>query len=298
MRWLDKLERHFGFMAIPNLMLAIVLGQAVALLISLQNPTVPMQLVLDPAAVQAGQWWRLLTWVMVPSLSPLSVLLAIFWFLFQLSAARTLEQEWGAFKCTAYLLLGILLPALGAMLLWLGFGVPTLLSGWYFSVTLMLAFAALVPDYSILVFFVLPIKMRWWAWFLGVLLLYRALTGGWSGFFEVLFGAGNYLLFFAPGGYQGWRQRQSSQAAMQGFREARREAEKLPQRTCVACGRGVEADLRLCHCERCGEEGRNYCLEHLQEHLAPVPEKWAVPRNQKRSGRAEPFRKKFSLLSA
>jgi len=36
MRWLDKLERHFGFIAVPNLILAVVAGQALATLAALR----------------------------------------------------------------------------------------------------------------------------------------------------------------------------------------------------------------------------------------------------------------------
>jgi hypothetical protein len=56
MRWLDKLERHFGFLAIPNLMLAIIGGQVVTTFLALKDPTVPLQLMLDPAAVSVGHW--------------------------------------------------------------------------------------------------------------------------------------------------------------------------------------------------------------------------------------------------
>ena len=81
MNWLDQLERRFGFIAIPNLILFIIAGQVLATLLGAQNPTVPMMMVLDPQAVVAGQWWRLFTYIFVPDVSRLGLIFAIFWFL-------------------------------------------------------------------------------------------------------------------------------------------------------------------------------------------------------------------------
>jgi hypothetical protein len=111
---------------------------------------------------------------------------------------------------------------------------------------------------------------------MGALLAFEAFTTGWSGFFQVLFGTGNYLIFFMPAGIQAWRMQALSHEGKKVFREAKREADRTVTRVCAVCGRGVEADLRLCHCERCGEDGLNYCPEHLTLHLA-VPEKIGSP---------------------
>jgi hypothetical protein len=285
MRWLDKLERHFGFLAIPNLMLGVIGGQALSTLLALKDPTVPLQLMLDPAAVAEGQWWRLFTWIIVPDATPFGLLTAVFWFMFLFSIGRALELEWGAFKSTVYLLLGMALPALGAMLLWQFLGIQIILTGSYFSITLLLAFAALAPELTMYLLFILPVKMRWVAWALGAWLLWSALSRGLVGAMEVGFGVGNYLIFFLPAGVQAWRQRRFASAGQKVFKEAKREAERAQARVCADCGRGAEADLRLCTCELCGEEGRNFCREHLGPHLAltmpskPSPE---PPQKQKR----------------
>jgi hypothetical protein len=276
MRWLDKLERHFGFMALPNLILITIVGQILVTVATLKDPTVPLQLMLDPAAVAAGQWWRIVTWIFVPAAHPLGVFQALFYFQFLLIVARSLESEWGAFKSTLYVLLGAGLPTLGAMLLWQFLGVQVLLSGWHYTATLLLAIAVIAPDLTILLMFILPVKMRWLAWGLGALLIWNAQHLGWLGLTQLFLGVGNYLIFFIPTGIQAWRLQQLSLEGKKVFREAKREADRTVARTCAVCGRGVEADLRLCHCERCGEDGLNYCPEHLTLHLA-VPEKIGSP---------------------
>jgi hypothetical protein len=273
MRWLDKLERHFGFLAIPNLILGVIFGQIAATLLGLKDPSLPSLLLLDPVAVASGQWWRLFTWVIVPSLSPMSLIFAIFWFQFLFMIGQSLEHEFGAFKSTVYLLMGICLPALGAMLLWHFLGLEISPTGFYFSSSLELAFAALAPEFTILLMFIIPVKMRWLAYILGALLIWDGLSQGWPGMVEVLLGVSNYLLFFGPAGLQNWRQRRYAAVGQKVFREAKREAEQVKQRVCAECGRGSEADLRLCTCELCGPEGRNWCSDHLKPHLAATKKK-------------------------
>lgn len=279
MRWLDKLERHFGAFGIPNLIIGVILAQAIATLLAMSDKSIPLLLMLDPAAVEAGQWYRLFTWVIVPSVSPLGVIFAIFYFQLLFMIGQSLEAEWGAFKSTVYLVLGVLLPSVGSMFLWHFYHVPVFMTGWYFSTSLMLAFAALAPEFTLLLMFILPVKMRWWAWLVGAYLLFKAVTGGLTGFLEVGFGVGNYLIYFLPAGVQAWRQGQSNLKHRKVFKAAEREAVQVQLRRCETCGKGpAESDLRLCHCDQCGDEGRNYCTDHLPQHLAkPLPEKLGKP---------------------
>lgn len=283
MRWLDKLERHLGFLAIPNLIIAVIIGQALTTLMGLGHPEIPSLLMLDPAAVEAGQWYRLLSWVIVPSTGPLGVIFAIFWFQILWMIGQSLEAEWGAFAATVYLLLGLAVPDLVSMFLWHYYHLAIFMNGWYFSTTLMLAFAALAPEFTLLLFFILPVKLRWWAWAIGAYLLYCAVAGGFLGFLEVVSGTANYLIFFVPAGIQAWGQSRRALAGRKVFKAAEREAVQVQQRRCEVCGRGPrEADLRLCHCERCGEEGRNFCTDHLPAHLAEtLPKKEGKPASAK-----------------
>lgn len=281
MNWLSRLEKHFGFLAIPNLILGVIAGQAVMTLAGLQHPTLPLQLYLDPVAVTAGQWYRLFTWVIVPDTSRLGMVFAIFWFWFLWTVGRTLEAEWGEFRCTLYLLLGIALPAAGSMLLWYYFGIPVIQTGLYFAISLQLAFAAVAPEFTLYFFFVLPVKMRWWAWALGAWLLYRAVSGGVSGALEVAFGVGNYLLFFLPLAIGASKQRIQVAENRKVFKQAVRIAETLQTHTCNQCGAGRDANLRLCTCGRCGEDGLFWCEDHLRPHLEPPPEKMGSPKKAK-----------------
>jgi hypothetical protein len=269
MNWLDRLERRFGFIAIPHLVLSIVLLQALATLMGAQDAKVPLLMMLDPVAVISGQWWRLFTYILVPDVSRLGLIFAIFWFYFLWMMGQALEAQWGAFRLTVYVMSGIVFGALVSMAGYLFLNLDVVQDGTYWTLGLQLAFAYLYPDFEILIFFILPLKMRWVAWIVGAFLLLKMALGGLPEVFVIAGSMGNYLLFFGPLALRRWRERSSSMAAQSAMRSSVREAmSSLPLKSCKACGKGVnEADLRLCLCERCGSDGKFWCVDDLKEHL-------------------------------
>ncbi len=276
MDWLDRLERRLGFLAVPHLALALIVAQGLAYFLAMSDPSIAGRLVLDPAAViQHGEWWRLLSYVLIPSgTGGWSLFFAIFWFMFLWMMVQALENAWSQFKVTFYFFFGLLLQSGGTMLLFaLGWD-HLIIDGWWWTSSLQLAFATLYPEFTIYVFFVLPLKMRWWAWLLGAWCVVRVLANGPSGLTELLLGLGNYFLFFAPMAYRQWQLRRLTAQGQKVFVQARRDSEARAARVCSQCGLGLkEAELRLCLCERCGDDGRDWCLEHLAPHLANLPKK-------------------------
>ena len=67
MKWVYKLERKFGRICIPHLMLVIIAGQAMVYLANLLNPDILLlsRFSLNWAAVMHGEVWRLLTFVFI-----------------------------------------------------------------------------------------------------------------------------------------------------------------------------------------------------------------------------------------
>lgn len=159
MNFLNRLERTIGWVAIGHLPVYVVTAQAIVYLWMWQNPDAGPLLMLDPWAVLQGrELWRLLTFLfIVPFDSPIW---AFFYLYFQYVCGVSLEQEWGSFPLTLFYLVG----ALGAMAA--TFLVGGNISGaFYFNDAIFLAFAALYPDFQILLFLILPIRMKWIAWF-------------------------------------------------------------------------------------------------------------------------------------
>ena len=184
-----KLQIHSPAGCIPHLMLVIIAGQAMVYLANLLNPDILLlsRFSLNWAAVMHGEVWRLFTFVFIPqSTSPLGLVLTLY---FYYLIGNTLENTWGDFQFNVYYLCGMLGAILAAALT--GYG-----TSYYINLSLFFAFAMLYPDFQVLLFFIIPIKMKYMALFSGALCLIDLLMGGWSTRAAVLLSLANFLLFF------------------------------------------------------------------------------------------------------
>lgn len=189
MKWVYRLERKFGRFYIPRLMLVIIAGQAMVYLADLLNPSIGLisRFSLSWAAVTHGEVWRLFTFLFTPqATSPLGLVLTLY---FYYLIGNTLENSWGGFCFNVYYLCGMLGAILAAALT--GFG-----TSYYINLSLFFAFAVLYPDFTVLLFFVIPIKMKYLALFSGALCLIDLLMGGWYTRAAILLSLANFLLFF------------------------------------------------------------------------------------------------------
>jgi len=141
--------------------------------------------VLQPAAVLAGQAWRLLTWPLV-SLDALSLIFAC---LVLMWLGRDLCYAWGPRR---YLLVGAgLSAATGALVTLLGLAFDPLaralfLGPWALVDALIVAWALLFPYRQLLVMFVLPLGGRQLIWGTIAVTAVFGLMGGVAGLVGVL----------------------------------------------------------------------------------------------------------------
>ncbi len=197
--WLHVLERRLAWLALPNIASFVVGLQFIGFILIFSDPDWGWRLALIPEQVLQGEIWRLITFLALPiSLSPFW-LLFVLWFLYFI--VDGIESMWGAFQTTFYILISVLLTICFSLV----FMVPITYVGDLES-TLFLAAAALNPEYQILLFFVLPVKIGWLGWLTAAFVLWRFVTGSWLDRFYLLAIYSNYLLFFAP--YLYWRVKQ------------------------------------------------------------------------------------------
>jgi hypothetical protein len=184
-------DRLGPFEGIDGLPMIIVASNALVYLFELMQPGLMGTLVLSPGAVAAGEWWRLLTFLFVPP--PMSPLFMLFWLYLLHTYASALEEEWGTFRFTAFYFVGAGLTAL------LGF-VPAhgLVPNVYLNASLFLAFAALFPDFELLLFFVLPLKVKYLGYATWLWMGWSFLTGGALERLAVAAAVANYLLLLGP----------------------------------------------------------------------------------------------------
>jgi membrane associated rhomboid family serine protease len=262
-QFLNSLERRFGKYAFDNLTLVLVTAQAAALVLSLARPGFAALLVLDPAYVRAGQYWRLISYLFLPaSFEPLWALFALYW-LYTMGTA--LEGQWGAFKYQLYWFVGTLLTALGAFV----FDVPA--TNTYLLMSLFLAFATLWPTYEIRIFFVIPVQVRWLA-LLDALIICMSI-GAADGFGKLvpLLAIGNYFLFFGAHLVALLRGRALQASQKREQRTFTREVTPAAQaRVCASCGItsaiDPEMDFRVCTCEKHDGKPTTFCIDHARTH--------------------------------
>lgn len=189
LKFLDKLERKFGKFAIRGLMTYIAIGNLAIFLLSLNFlfPSLISYLTLNPALVLKGQVWRLITYIFIPpDTSILFILLSVY---FYYMIGNTLEREWGSFRLNAYYLTGMIATTIAAFITGGTFSTPLNLS-------LFLAFAYLFPNYEILVFFVLPVKMKYLAWLELALIGVTVIIGSLPEKIAAIASLVNFVLFF------------------------------------------------------------------------------------------------------
>jgi len=268
---IHRLQQRFGFLAINGLGRYIVGLQGLCFILGLSDPRIVDLLRLDLSQVAQGQLWRLVSFLFIPSLTPFNIIFAVFYFVFQWMVFQGLEAQWGAFKLTLYCLLGWACALALPLLAWITAREVLLTSGEYWSVSIELAFAFVYPEYTIYLYMILPVKMKWMAWAIGAFLIFQLWTMGMAEALPIGMGLLNYLVFFGPEYVSRSRHAGEVYKNRQVFTAAKREAESvLGPRVCSQCGAGKDRDLRLCTCAQCGENGKLWCADHLPGHLAEV----------------------------
>ena len=191
--WLAKMNRKYGRYAIKNLMLYIVIGQAIVFgfdfILSSAGLSLSYQLFFSLPHIKAGQIWRLLSFVFLPPSS--SLLFIAFALYFYWLIGSSLENEWGSFKFNVFYFTGIIGTMLGGL-------ITQTATNMYINLSLFLAFAIIYPNFEILVFFLLPVKVKYIAIIYVVFLIFQLITSGFGGRVAILISILNILLFFGP----------------------------------------------------------------------------------------------------
>lgn len=190
MKWLHTLNRKIGRFAIPHLMIilsCVMLGVFAANLL-LPDLRLSAFLTLDLGLVAQGQVWRLITFLFLPPNT--SVLWILFSLYFYCLIGNALENEWGTFQFNVFYLFGIVGAILAALFTG-GYGTNV-----YLNLSLFLAFAAIYPDYKLMLFFILPIKVKYLALLDVIGFVVMLILGDWGARAAIIMSLLNVILFF------------------------------------------------------------------------------------------------------
>lgn len=259
-------------------MLYIVFVSAAVFFIHMMDTTDTLITLLrfHPTLILKGEVWRLVTWVFLPLNS--NILFTALMLYFYYFIGSTLEREWGAAKFTIYYIFGVILNIIYGFISSYISGYVPFLAPNYINLSMFFAFAVLFPDQRIMLFFFIPMKVKWLALINAAFFAYSIVVELFSGYIIMAFLPLVALLnFFIICGYDlmGYlrplKARGSPQAInfKKAAKQARREqSDKQYRHKCAVCGKtDVEnPGTEFRYCSRC--EGYHcFCLDHINNHV-------------------------------
>lgn len=265
---------------IPNLMLYIVLGNAIVYLMSALsgNSFLYNLLYFDRTLILEGQVWRLFTYPLTYNAG--NLLLTAVALLCYYSLGRAMERMWGTLKFNLFYASGIVLMDVYCMI----FG------GWAnvssLNMSLFLAYATMFPDATFLLLFIIPVR----AWIFALVdLIFVVIDFIGSPFpynFFSIISLANYFLFFGRDVQNilpmSWRAKLGSlfhkgpskpkKAKVISFDRGTpgHEAPKAQAsytHKCTVCGRtdASNPELEFRYCSKC-RGYYCYCQDHINNH--------------------------------
>lgn len=273
MNWLNKLERKFGRYAIHNLTLYLIGGYIIGFGVYMFVPNLLNLLTLEPAYILHGQIWRIISWVLIPPSG--NIFTTVIMMLFYYSLGTALERTWGAFRYNVYIFSGILFTVIGAFLLYLIVGVDAVgygvfFSTYYINMSIFLAFAVSYPDMEVLLYFILPIKMKWMALVYAALTIYDLVRGNLFTRIAIIASLLNFIVFFLSS-----RNVKPYMPKEQMRKRKFKQEQERPHMTyaggarhrCAVCGRTEldDPNLEFRYCTKCNGD-YEYCQDHLFTH--------------------------------
>ena len=247
-------SRRLRPFAVPNLTNVLIGVQAIMYLAIMirHDFGIYARCMLQMESVYAGEYWRLLTVLALPSTtSPFWFLMGIYCFWFMGGA---LEARWGELRYTLFIAAGwaatvaagILFPA-----------VP--LDNTYIGLVVFLTFAFLHPDVEFMLFvFFCPVKVKWFALVSWILLGITFLSASWALRVQIAVALLAYFIFL---------RHELALRLRSGGKKMARRAEALHIvktcfHTCSVCGKTdlTHPDLEFRVSSR---TGKDYCVEHL-----------------------------------
>ena len=275
----DAVERFCAShprLGIPNLMRVIVIGNIfVFLLMQMSDYSALNFLTFNLAGLLHGEIWRILTYVFVPAYGGAFSMIISLYFYYWIGS--TLENRWGTVRFNMYYIGGVILTVIGvsiASLITGQYGI-TIAGATYVNLSMFLAFAAMFPDAQVLLFFILPIKIKWLAYIDGALFAIEMVTslmhGNIAGVIVPLLALLNFAIFIWPEvHYRAERFRYQRRPQTVQFKKAvqQQQKDKGYHHKCCVCGR-TDTDypnLQFRYCSKCAGY-HCFCEDHIFNHV-------------------------------
>lgn len=259
---IDALERRFGWLSFPGFLRYYILLFALVYVLQVFRPEMVSLMAFDPERILNGEVWRLVTFLFSPAeMTGFGAMGAVFLFftvMINFMISDSLENAWGVFRTSLFFYLGMFFLILSS---WLFPGASGM-AGYVFVSSAFLAFATLFPTVELMLFFIIPVQVRFFGWFLGAYLIFIALSSAPMAVM-VISGIANYLLLAGIPAIRGKASIIEASKRRRRFNAALDERETAFH-TCASCDRTDVSDPRLEF--RVGKDGREYCVDHLRDN--------------------------------
>jgi membrane associated rhomboid family serine protease len=137
--------------------------------------------------VLQGEVWRLVTFLLLPpATEPLYAILSMYFYYF---IGTVLESRWGARRFLIYYLFGALGAVIAALITSYG-------TNLYLNMSLFFAFALMYPEHQVLLFMIVPVKIKWLALANALFFLWSFINTDIAGRAAIVFSLLNLILFF------------------------------------------------------------------------------------------------------
>lgn len=275
MPFFDRLERRFRRYAIPHLTAMIVAGQGLLYVLSYMSGGLSLdRIALNPERVLNGEVWRLVTFPFMPP--PMIPVFAIFYFLLLYQFGTSLENYWGLLRYNLFLGIGLAASIVAAFIAYAilrgieandpqlaGLAASQVANNGFLYSSIFLAFARLNPNFTMMLFFVLPVPIKYLALVQWAFFFLTIAVGDWMSRMLVIATVLNYMLFF---GREQWREARYNRRRHL-FQLAAKVAIKPPTHVCRVCGANSEDSPRMPfrYCSKCDGQAC-YCPEHIRDH--------------------------------
>mgnify|MGYP003409214146 CR=1 FL=1 len=287
----DKLERKFGRFAIPRLMNYMIGGYIIGYLLHFGRYITGVDflayLTLDPYQIihatngfPIPQFWRLISWLLVPP-DQNHLILGVIMMIFYWQLGTVLERTWGVFRFNVYMFGGIIFTIIGAFILFAltggdiasSYAMSYAFTTNYINLSIFLAFALCYPDMQIMLYFIIPIKMKWLALVYAAFIVVNLATGGVGDRIVIVSSLLNFAIYYlstrdyyriAP------KERKRKAAFKRAYDNMGKSGSSgpIPKHKCCICGRTdkTNPELEFRFCSKCNGN-YEYCQDHLFTHV-------------------------------
>jgi len=272
-RAIDKFCYKHPRFGIPRLMIYIVFVSAIVFFFEL-TPILQF----NPILILRGEVWRIITWIFIPANLGTNIFFFAITLYFYYFIGSTLEQEWGTGKFTIYYISGIFFHVIYGFVMAFGFSVAIPLSPMFLNLSMFFAFAALFPEHTVRLLFIIPIKIKWLAlinagYFVYIMVMniiagqiFLAIVPIVAILNFIIICGGEILAYLRP-----LKNKTSPQAInfKKAARQAKRNNANNPYRhKCAVCGKTDTEfpDMEFRYCSRCNGY-HCFCSEHINNHI-------------------------------